>query len=74
MNRAEDGEDGDVDVVFTIKEGWDAEWLETAQEMDPDLEPAPVNWYNFLEEVNYPTFQLSKTVGRPYRIYRSKSG
>ena len=60
MNRAEDGEGGDVDVVFTIKEGWDAEWLETAQEMDPDLEPAPVNWYNFLEEVNYQPFSSRK--------------
>ena len=53
MNRAEDGEGGAADVVFTMKDSWDAEWLVTAQEMDPDLEPAPVTWYNFLEEVNY---------------------
>ena len=52
MNRAEDGEGGEAEAVFTMKDGWDAEWLDTATEMDPDLEPAPITWYTYLEEVS----------------------
>ena len=57
MNRAPDGEG--VEAVFTISQGWDAEWLETAVDMDPDLEPTPINWYNFLEEVSIIIIQQS---------------
>jgi len=32
----------DVETVFTLREGWDEQWLETALEYDPDL--VPVNW------------------------------
>ena len=51
MNRAQDGEGGEAEAVFTMKDGWDAEWLNTATEMDPDLEPNPITWYTYLEEV-----------------------
>ena len=51
MNRAQDGEGKEAEVVYTMKDGWDAEWLETALEMDPDLEPTHISWYSFLEEV-----------------------
>ena len=52
MNRAEDGEGEEAEAVFTMKDGWDAEWLDTATEMDPDLEPSPIAWYDYLEEVS----------------------
>ena len=65
MNRAQDGEGEESEVVFTMKDGWDAEWLETATEMDPDLVTAPISWYSFLEEVRMfvfpePNFSLTR--------------
>ena len=65
MNRAQDGDGEESEVVFTMKDGWDAEWLETATEMDPDLAAAPIAWYSFLEEVRIivfpePNFSLTR--------------
>ena len=31
-------QEGSEEAVFTLKEGWDTEWLDTALEADPELE------------------------------------
>ena len=60
INRGEEG----GDVVFTLKEGWDTQWFETALEYDPSLEPESLSSQVFLETVcssyNFPKIIYSK--------------
>merc|ERR1719348_860190 len=60
INRDVDGEES----VFTIREGWDAEWLDTAMDLDNGLEPVYVSASEFLTDYcaleNYPKILYSK--------------
>ena len=62
MNR-KDGENDDA--VYSIKEGWDQNWLETALEFDPDWEVLSLSINEFLVDVcekeNYPKILYSKS-------------
>ena len=65
MNRKENQtiEEDEV-AVYTLKEGWDVEWLETAMEQDPTWEQVVVPNKQFLNEVcaarNFPKMLYSK--------------
>merc|ERR1719348_690674 len=60
INRDVDGEES----VFTVREGWDAEWLDTAMDLDNSLEPVYVSASEFLTDYcaleNYPKILYSK--------------
>ena len=59
MNR--DGED----AVFTMKEGWDTNWLDTALELHPDWQVETLSAADFISGVcasqNFPKILYSKT-------------
>ena len=65
MNRKENQTiEEDEIAVYTLKEGWDVEWLETAMEQDPTWEQVVVPNKQFVNEVcaarNFPKMLYSK--------------
>ena len=61
MNREGEGED----AVFSLKEGWDSKWLDTALEFQPDWEVETLSAPEFISGVcagqNFPKILYSKT-------------
>ena len=61
MNREGEGED----AVFSLKDGWDSKWLDTALEFDPDWEVETLSAPEFISGVcagqNFPKMVHSKT-------------
>ena len=63
MNRKDETNAGEI-AVYTLKDGWDVEWLETAMEQDPSWEQTVLPNKQFVNEVcaarNFPKLLYSK--------------
>ena len=63
MNRKDETNAGEI-AVYTLKDGWDVEWLETAMEQDPSWEQTVLPNKQFVNKVcaarNFPKLLYSK--------------